>query len=156
MGLDGSEIKSCCNQRLNLTTTKHYICHRDVFKSRRESFQLFRYTQCNDFVSSKPWKAGVERYFIILDLQIWSDQTTFCHSGLDGDGQEWITPSFFSTSTATSKDDLMEGHSMFLLFLTPEIYALCQSLYVSKNWFFVVHVFLQGKFFKTPAAVLNR
>jgi len=35
MGLDGSEIKSCCNQR---------------------------YIQCNDFVSSKPWKAGVERF----------------------------------------------------------------------------------------------
>jgi len=35
MGLDGSEIKSCCNKR---------------------------YTQCIDFVSSKPWKAGVERF----------------------------------------------------------------------------------------------
>ena len=58
MGLDGSEIKSCCNQRFYLEITREP--KHDIFEE-TERKNSDRYIQCNDFVSSKPWKAGVER-----------------------------------------------------------------------------------------------
>ena len=138
MGLDGSEIKSCCNQRLNMKTTTNHV--EEIFKWKKV-MSTFQVHSVHRFCEQQAVEGRSGKVPIYSKSTHLIQIINFCPTGSDGDGQDWTTPSFFLPKHCHFKRRPCERAFLVLIILNPLKYMSCPEM---SSWKFLCLIFSNG------------